>query len=137
MERGRLGRSERLSGTGRRCERSPVSQRLGLCDKHSHGGFGCLFQKWPRWERLFSVLCFPVPEQPAFLKVVKVDKDAAMVAWGLPEKLNGNLAGFLLQYQTSAWELGRPPLACPCMRVGRGLALREPRGRGCRWATSQ
>ncbi|XP_053785859.1 neural cell adhesion molecule L1-like protein isoform X1 [Desmodus rotundus] len=41
-----------------------------------------------------------VPEQPAFLKVVKVDKDAAMVAWGLPEKLNGNLAGFLLQYQT-------------------------------------
>ncbi|XP_045712821.1 neural cell adhesion molecule L1-like protein isoform X1 [Phyllostomus hastatus] len=41
-----------------------------------------------------------VPEQPAFLKVVKVDRDAATVAWGLPEKLSGHLVGFLLQYQT-------------------------------------
>ncbi|XP_036905424.1 neural cell adhesion molecule L1-like protein isoform X1 [Sturnira hondurensis] len=41
-----------------------------------------------------------VPEQPAFLKVVKVDRDSATVAWGLPENTNGNLVGFLLQYQT-------------------------------------
>lgn len=73
--------------------------------------------KGPQRERLSWVLCFPVPEQPAFLKVVKVDRDAATVAWGLPEKLNGHLVGFLLQYQTSAWGLG-----------GRGLALREPGG---------
>lgn len=75
--------------------------------------------KGPQRERLSWVLCFPVPEQPAFLKVVKVDRDAATVAWGLPEKLNGHLVGFLLQYQTSAWGLG-----------GRGLALREPGGGG-------
>ncbi|KAM7064305.1 neural cell adhesion molecule L1-like protein isoform 3-T3 [Molossus nigricans] len=40
-----------------------------------------------------------VPEQPAFLKVVSVDKDTATLSWGLPEKLNGNLTGYRLQYQ--------------------------------------
>ncbi|MBZ3878997.1 Neural cell adhesion molecule L1-like protein [Sciurus carolinensis] len=40
-----------------------------------------------------------VPEQPAFLKVIKVDKDTATLSWGLPKKLNGNLTGYLLQYQ--------------------------------------
>lgn len=40
-----------------------------------------------------------VPEQPTFLKVIKVDKDTATLSWGLPNKLNGNLTGFLLQYQ--------------------------------------
>ncbi|XP_032988023.1 neural cell adhesion molecule L1-like protein isoform X5 [Rhinolophus ferrumequinum] len=40
-----------------------------------------------------------VPEQPTFLKVVKVDKDAATLSWGLPKKLNGNLTGYVLQYQ--------------------------------------
>ncbi|XP_006770556.2 PREDICTED: neural cell adhesion molecule L1-like protein isoform X8 [Myotis davidii] len=40
-----------------------------------------------------------VPEQPTFLKVIKVDKDTATLAWGPPRKLNGNLTGYLLQYQ--------------------------------------
>ncbi|XP_060258868.1 neural cell adhesion molecule L1-like protein isoform X4 [Ovis aries] len=40
-----------------------------------------------------------VPEQPTFLKVIKVDKDTATLSWGLPKKLNGNLTGYLLQYQ--------------------------------------
>ncbi|XP_036287998.1 neural cell adhesion molecule L1-like protein isoform X3 [Pipistrellus kuhlii] len=40
-----------------------------------------------------------VPEQPAFLKVIKVDKDTATLAWGPPGKLNGHLTGYLLQYQ--------------------------------------
>ncbi|KAK1332605.1 hypothetical protein QTO34_007288, partial [Cnephaeus nilssonii] len=40
-----------------------------------------------------------VPEQPAFLKVIKVDKDMATLAWGPPGKLNGHLTGYLLQYQ--------------------------------------
>ncbi|XP_019511054.1 PREDICTED: neural cell adhesion molecule L1-like protein [Hipposideros armiger] len=40
-----------------------------------------------------------VPEQPTFLKVVQVDKDAATLSWGLPKKLNGNLTGYVLQYQ--------------------------------------
>ncbi|XP_006868719.1 PREDICTED: neural cell adhesion molecule L1-like protein-like isoform X3 [Chrysochloris asiatica] len=40
-----------------------------------------------------------VPEQPTFLKVIKADKDSATLSWGLPEKLNGNLTGYLLQYQ--------------------------------------
>ncbi|XP_075406843.1 neural cell adhesion molecule L1-like protein [Tenrec ecaudatus] len=40
-----------------------------------------------------------VPEQPAFLKVIKVDKDTATLSWGLPKILNGNLTGYLLQYQ--------------------------------------
>lgn len=50
---------------------------------------------------LFLVLCFLVPEQPTFLKVIKVDKDTATLSWGLPKKLNGNLTGYLLQYQIS------------------------------------
>ncbi|KAG8516838.1 Neural cell adhesion molecule L1-like protein, partial [Galemys pyrenaicus] len=41
-----------------------------------------------------------VPEQPTFLKVVKVDKDAATLSWGPPRRRNGNLTGYLLQYQT-------------------------------------
>lgn len=49
------------------------------------------------------VLCFPVPEQPTFLKVIKVDKDTATLSWGLPKKLNGNLTGYLLQYQISEY----------------------------------
>ena len=49
------------------------------------------------------VLCFPVPEQPTFLKVIKVDKDTATLSWGLPKKLNGNLNGYLLQYQISEY----------------------------------
>ncbi|XP_069875079.1 neural cell adhesion molecule L1-like protein isoform X1 [Dipodomys merriami] len=40
-----------------------------------------------------------VPEQPSFLKVIKVDKDTVTLFWGLPKKLNGNLTGYLLQYQ--------------------------------------
>ncbi|KAM4882718.1 neural cell adhesion molecule L1-like protein isoform 2-T6 [Thomomys bottae] len=40
-----------------------------------------------------------VPEQPSFLKVIKVDKDTVTLSWGLPKKLNGNLTGYLLQYQ--------------------------------------
>ncbi|XP_050005311.1 neural cell adhesion molecule L1-like protein isoform X1 [Alexandromys fortis] len=40
-----------------------------------------------------------VPEQPSFLKVIKVDRDTATLSWGLPKKLNGNLTGYLLQYQ--------------------------------------
>ncbi|XP_048210845.1 neural cell adhesion molecule L1-like protein [Perognathus longimembris pacificus] len=40
-----------------------------------------------------------VPEQPSFLKVIKVDKDTVTLSWGLPKKLNGNLSGYLLQYQ--------------------------------------
>ncbi|KAM8758304.1 neural cell adhesion molecule L1-like protein isoform 2-T2 [Rhynchonycteris naso] len=40
-----------------------------------------------------------VPEQPAFLKVIKVDKDSATLSWGLPRELNGHLTGYLLQYQ--------------------------------------
>ena len=56
------------------------------------------------------VLCFPVPEQPTFLKVIKVDKDTATLSWGLPKKLNGNLTGYLLQYQISEYifELDSP-----------------------------
>uniref|UniRef100_A0A8C7AEN9 Neural cell adhesion molecule L1-like protein n=1 Tax=Neovison vison TaxID=452646 RepID=A0A8C7AEN9_NEOVI len=46
-----------------------------------------------------------VPEQPAFLKVIKVDKDTATLTWGLPKKLNGNLTGYLLQYQISEGEM--------------------------------
>lgn len=41
-----------------------------------------------------------VPEPPAFLRVVTVEKDTATLSWGLPKKLNGNLTGYLLQYQT-------------------------------------
>ncbi|XP_030741462.2 neural cell adhesion molecule L1-like protein [Echinops telfairi] len=40
-----------------------------------------------------------VPEQPAFLKVIRVDKDTVTLSWGRPKKLNGNLTGYLLQYQ--------------------------------------
>ncbi|XP_063116338.1 neural cell adhesion molecule L1-like protein isoform X2 [Cavia porcellus] len=40
-----------------------------------------------------------VPEQPSFLKVIKVDKDTATLSWNRPMKLNGNLTGYLLQYQ--------------------------------------
>ncbi|EHA97965.1 Neural cell adhesion molecule L1-like protein [Heterocephalus glaber] len=40
-----------------------------------------------------------VPEQPTFLKVIKVDKDTATLSWEQPMKLNGNLTGYLLQYQ--------------------------------------
>ncbi|KAM8925736.1 neural cell adhesion molecule L1-like protein isoform 1-T1 [Lycaon pictus] len=49
-----------------------------------------------------------VPEQPAFFKVIKVDKDTATLTWGLPKKLNGNLTGYLLQYQiiNDTYELG-------------------------------
>ncbi|XP_077626284.1 neural cell adhesion molecule L1-like protein isoform X2 [Crocuta crocuta] len=49
-----------------------------------------------------------VPEQPAFLKIIKVDKDTATLTWGLPKKLNGNLTGYLLQYQiiNDTYELG-------------------------------
>nr|XP_004651559.2 neural cell adhesion molecule L1-like protein [Jaculus jaculus]XP_044989785.1 neural cell adhesion molecule L1-like protein [Jaculus jaculus]XP_044989786.1 neural cell adhesion molecule L1-like protein [Jaculus jaculus]XP_044989787.1 neural cell adhesion molecule L1-like protein [Jaculus jaculus]XP_044989788.1 neural cell adhesion molecule L1-like protein [Jaculus jaculus]XP_044989789.1 neural cell adhesion molecule L1-like protein [Jaculus jaculus]XP_044989790.1 neural cell adhesion molec len=49
-----------------------------------------------------------VPEQPTFLKVVKVDKDTATLSWGLPKKLNGNLTGYLLQYQiiNDTYEIG-------------------------------
>uniref|UniRef100_A0A8D2GPR9 Neural cell adhesion molecule L1-like protein n=2 Tax=Urocitellus parryii TaxID=9999 RepID=A0A8D2GPR9_UROPR len=49
-----------------------------------------------------------VPEQPAFLKVIKVDKDTATLSWGLPKKLNGNLTGYLLQYQiiNDTYEIG-------------------------------
>ncbi|XP_058534942.1 neural cell adhesion molecule L1-like protein isoform X1 [Ochotona princeps] len=49
-----------------------------------------------------------VPEQPTFLKVIKVDKDTATLSWGLPEKLNGNLTGYLLQYQiiNDTYEIG-------------------------------
>lgn len=49
-----------------------------------------------------------VPEQPSFLKVIKVDKDTATLSWGLPKKLNGNLTGYLLQYQiiNDTYELG-------------------------------
>ncbi|XP_036037092.1 neural cell adhesion molecule L1-like protein isoform X3 [Onychomys torridus] len=49
-----------------------------------------------------------VPEQPSFLKVVKVDKDTATLSWGLPKKLNGNLTGYLLQYQiiNDTYEIG-------------------------------
>ncbi|XP_053456209.1 neural cell adhesion molecule L1-like protein isoform X1 [Nycticebus coucang] len=49
-----------------------------------------------------------VPEQPTFLKIIKVDKDAATLSWGLPKKLNGNLTGYLLQYQiiNDTYEIG-------------------------------
>ncbi|XP_008587863.1 PREDICTED: neural cell adhesion molecule L1-like protein [Galeopterus variegatus] len=49
-----------------------------------------------------------VPEQPTFLKVIKVDKDTATLSWGLPTKLNGNLTGYLLQYQiiNDTYEIG-------------------------------
>ncbi|XP_002720662.3 neural cell adhesion molecule L1-like protein isoform X1 [Oryctolagus cuniculus] len=49
-----------------------------------------------------------VPEQPTFLKVIKVDKDTATLSWGLPKKLNGNLTGYLLQYQiiNGTYEIG-------------------------------
>lgn len=47
------------------------------------------------------ILCFLVPEQPSFLKVIKVDKDTATLSWNRPMKLNGNLTGYLLQYQIS------------------------------------
>ncbi|KAM6177271.1 neural cell adhesion molecule L1-like protein [Erethizon dorsatum] len=40
-----------------------------------------------------------VPEQPMFLKVIQVDKDTATLSWERPTKLNGNLTGYLLQYQ--------------------------------------
>ncbi|XP_010628261.1 neural cell adhesion molecule L1-like protein isoform X1 [Fukomys damarensis] len=40
-----------------------------------------------------------VPEKPTFLKVIKVDKDTATLSWERPMKLNGNLTGYLLQYQ--------------------------------------
>ncbi|XP_037377827.1 neural cell adhesion molecule L1-like protein [Talpa occidentalis] len=49
-----------------------------------------------------------VPEQPTFLKVVKVDKDTATLSWGPPRRRNGNLTGYLLQYQTinGTYEVG-------------------------------
>ncbi|XP_075854579.1 neural cell adhesion molecule L1-like protein isoform X2 [Microcebus murinus] len=49
-----------------------------------------------------------VPEQPTFLKVIKVDKDTATLLWGTPKKLNGNLTGYLLQYQiiNDTYEIG-------------------------------
>ncbi|KAB1264441.1 Neural cell adhesion molecule L1-like protein [Camelus dromedarius] len=49
-----------------------------------------------------------LPEQPTFLKVIKVDKDTATLSWGLPKKLNGNLTGYLLQYQiiNDTYEIG-------------------------------
>ncbi|XP_063662653.1 neural cell adhesion molecule L1-like protein isoform X4 [Pan troglodytes] len=49
-----------------------------------------------------------VPEQPTFLKVIKVDKDTATLSWGVPKKLNGNLTGYLLQYQiiNDTYEIG-------------------------------
>lgn len=49
-----------------------------------------------------------VPEQPSFLKVIKVDRDTATLSWGLPKKLNGNLTGYLLQYQiiNDTYEIG-------------------------------
>ncbi|XP_051010962.1 neural cell adhesion molecule L1-like protein isoform X3 [Acomys russatus] len=49
-----------------------------------------------------------VPEQPSFLKVIKIDKDTATLSWGLPKKLNGNLTGYLLQYQiiNDTYEIG-------------------------------
>ncbi|XP_046524583.1 neural cell adhesion molecule L1-like protein isoform X2 [Equus quagga] len=49
-----------------------------------------------------------VPEQPTFLKVIKVNKDTATLSWGLPKKLNGNLTGYLLQYQiiNDTYEVG-------------------------------
>ncbi|XP_069329927.1 neural cell adhesion molecule L1-like protein isoform X1 [Eulemur rufifrons] len=49
-----------------------------------------------------------VPEQPTFLKVIKMDKDTATLSWGLPKKLNGNLTGYLLQYQiiNDTYEVG-------------------------------
>lgn len=49
-----------------------------------------------------------VPEQPTFLKVIKVDKDSATLSWGLPKELNGNLTGYLLQYQiiNDTYEIG-------------------------------
>ncbi|XP_011382147.1 neural cell adhesion molecule L1-like protein [Pteropus vampyrus] len=49
-----------------------------------------------------------VPGQPAFLKVVQIDKDTATVSWGLPQKLNGNLTGYVLQYQiiNDTYEVG-------------------------------
>lgn len=52
----------------------------------------------------FMLTCFLVPEQPTFLKVIKVDKDTATLSWGLPKKLNGNLTGYLLQYQISKYK---------------------------------
>lgn len=55
------------------------------------------------YECLLLTLCFPVPEKPTFLKVIKVDKDTATLSWGLPKKLNGNLTGYLLQYQISKY----------------------------------
>ncbi|KAK7809518.1 hypothetical protein U0070_023996 [Myodes glareolus] len=49
-----------------------------------------------------------VPEQPSFLKVIQVDRDTATLSWGLPKKLNGNLTGYLLQYQiiNDTYEIG-------------------------------
>ncbi|XP_075839440.1 neural cell adhesion molecule L1-like protein isoform X3 [Microtus pennsylvanicus] len=49
-----------------------------------------------------------VPEQPSFLKVIKVDRDTATLSWGLPKTLNGNLTGYLLQYQiiNDTYEIG-------------------------------
>ncbi|KAJ8788176.1 hypothetical protein J1605_005475 [Eschrichtius robustus] len=49
-----------------------------------------------------------LPEKPTFLKVIKVDKDTATLSWGLPKKLNGNLTGYLLQYQiiNDTYEIG-------------------------------
>ncbi|XP_066100707.1 neural cell adhesion molecule L1-like protein isoform X1 [Saccopteryx bilineata] len=40
-----------------------------------------------------------VPAQPAFLKVITVDRESATLSWGLPRELNGNLTGYLLQFQ--------------------------------------
>ncbi|XP_057363255.1 neural cell adhesion molecule L1-like protein isoform X5 [Manis pentadactyla] len=49
-----------------------------------------------------------VPDQPTFLKVIKINKDTATLSWGLPKKLNGNLTGYLLQYQiiNDTYEIG-------------------------------
>lgn len=55
------------------------------------------------WSFLSLVLGVLVPEKPAFLKVLKVDKDTVSLSWGLPKKLNGNLTRYLLQYQISTW----------------------------------
>lgn len=67
-------------------------------------GFCCccsfVFRNLAAYE-CYSWTCFPVPEQPTFLKVIKVDKDTATLSWGLPKKINGNLTGYLLQYQIS------------------------------------
>uniref|UniRef100_A0A4W3J3B6 Neural cell adhesion molecule L1-like protein n=1 Tax=Callorhinchus milii TaxID=7868 RepID=A0A4W3J3B6_CALMI len=40
-----------------------------------------------------------VPEQPAFLRITGIAKDAVTLMWGPPIKPNGILIGYLLQYQ--------------------------------------